>query len=132
MVIQTMKSLSTSEDSSKIVSTRCRIRLSVRLRTVNYSSSLRYLSRKARTGPQNCLQNPKKPSFYPYATGLKSGKPNGEGYVLAATAENAGRKLIALLFGAPVEDGTALTYVDANKMFRYAFFNYEKLTSPEM
>ncbi len=71
----------------------------------------------------NHLINPKKPEFYPYATGLKTGYSAPAGYCVTASAEKGGMKLIAVVMGAKTASGPNSSFGIASRLFTSAFAN---------
>ncbi len=71
----------------------------------------------------NHLINPKKPEFYPYATGLKTGYSAPAGYCVTASAEKGGMKLIAVVMGAKTASGPNGSFGIASRLFTSAFAN---------
>ncbi|HKS24564.1 MAG TPA: D-alanyl-D-alanine carboxypeptidase family protein [Thermoanaerobaculia bacterium] len=72
----------------------------------------------------NHLINPKKPEFYPYATGLKTGYSGPAGYCVTASAEKGGMKLIAVVMGAKTSSGPNSSFGIASRLFTTGFANY--------
>ena len=71
----------------------------------------------------NHLINPKKPEFYPYATGIKTGYSAPAGYCVTASAEKGGMKLIAVVMGAKTASGPNSSFGIASRLFTSAFAN---------
>ena len=71
----------------------------------------------------NHLINPKKPEFYPYATGIKTGYSAPAGYCVTASAEKGGMKLIAVVMGAKTASGPNSSFGIASRLFSSAFAN---------
>ncbi|HYU24445.1 MAG TPA: D-alanyl-D-alanine carboxypeptidase family protein [Thermoanaerobaculia bacterium] len=71
----------------------------------------------------NHLINPKKPEFYPYATGLKTGYSAPAGYCVTTSAEKGGMKLIAVVMGAKTASGPNSSFGIASRLFTSAFAN---------
>ena len=71
----------------------------------------------------NHLINPKKPEYYPYATGLKTGYSAPAGYCVTASAEKGGMKLIAVVMGAKTASGPNSSFGIASRLFTSAFAN---------
>ncbi len=66
----------------------------------------------------NSLIDRTSPSYYKYATGLKTGTTEEAGYCLVATAEKDGRKLVACVFGS--KSGTK-RFSDAKTLLEKAY-----------
>jgi D-alanyl-D-alanine carboxypeptidase (penicillin-binding protein 5/6) len=71
----------------------------------------------------NHLINPKKPEYYPYATGIKTGYSAPAGYCVTASAEKRGMKLIAVVMGAKTASGPNSSFGIASRLFTSAFAN---------
>lgn len=71
----------------------------------------------------NHLINPKKPEYYPYATGIKTGYSGPAGYCVTASAEKGGMKLIAVVMGAKTSSGPNSSFGIASRLFTTAFAN---------
>lgn len=71
----------------------------------------------------NHLINPKKPEFYPYATGIKTGYSAPAGYCVTASAEKGGMKLVAVVMGAKTSSGPNSSFGIASRLFTTAFAN---------
>jgi len=71
----------------------------------------------------NHLINPKKPEYYPYATGIKTGYSGPAGYCVTASAEKGGMKLIAVVMGAKTASGPNSSFGIASRLFTTAFAN---------
>lgn len=71
----------------------------------------------------NHLINPKKPEYYPYATGIKTGYSGPAGYCVTASAEKGGMKLIAVVMGAKTASGPNSSFGIASRLFTNAFAN---------
>ncbi|HEV2722594.1 MAG TPA: D-alanyl-D-alanine carboxypeptidase family protein, partial [Thermoanaerobaculia bacterium] len=71
----------------------------------------------------NHLINPKKPEFYPYATGIKTGYSAPAGYCVTAAAEKGGMKLIAVVMGAKTASGPNSSFGIASRLFTTGFAN---------
>lgn len=72
----------------------------------------------------NHLINPKKPEYYPYATGIKTGYSGPAGYCVTASAEKNGMKLIAVVMGAKTASGPNSSFGIASRLFTTGFANY--------
>lgn len=66
----------------------------------------------------NSLIDSTSPSYYKYATGLKTGTTEEAGYCLVATAEKDGKKLIACVFGC--KSGTK-RFAEAKTLFEKSY-----------
>ena len=64
---------------------------------------------------------------YPHATGMNAGATTQGGYAICATAEESstGLSYLAIVMGADEEDGAIYSYVNAIKLFEWAFQNYD-------
>jgi D-alanyl-D-alanine carboxypeptidase (penicillin-binding protein 5/6) len=71
----------------------------------------------------NHLINPKKPEYYPYATGIKTGYSAPAGYCVTASAEKGGMKLIAVVMGAKTASGPNSSFGIASRLFTTGFAN---------
>ncbi len=71
----------------------------------------------------NHLINPKKPEYYPYATGIKTGYSAPAGYCVTASAEKGGMNLIAVVMGAKSAKGPNSSFGIASRLFTNAFAN---------
>ena len=72
----------------------------------------------------NHLINPKKPEFYPFATGIKTGYSGPAGYCVTASAEKGDMKLIAVVMGAKTSSGPNSSFGIASRLFTTGFANY--------
>ena len=78
---------------------------------------------------RNCLLSKYYNVNYPYprATGMNAGATTQGGYAICATAEESstGLSYLAIVMGADEEDGAIYSYVNAIKLFEWAFQNYD-------
>lgn len=78
---------------------------------------------------RNCLLSKYYNVNYPYprATGMNAGATTQGGYAICATAEESstGLSYLAIVMGAEEEDGAIYSYVNAIKLFEWAFQNYD-------
>ena len=78
---------------------------------------------------RNCLLSKYYNVNYPYprATGMNAGATTQGGYAICATAEESstGLSYLAIGMGADEEDGAIYSYVNAIKLFEWAFRNYD-------
>lgn len=78
---------------------------------------------------RNCLLSKYYNVNYPYprATGMNAGATTQGGYAICATAEESstGLSYLAIVMGADEEDGAIYSYVNAIKLFEWAFRNYD-------
>lgn len=72
----------------------------------------------------NHLIDPKKPEYYPYATGIKTGYSAPAGFCVTASAERGGMKLIAVVMGAKTSKGPESSFGIASRLFTNAFAQY--------
>ena len=63
--------------------------------------------------------------FYPYATGLRTGRTNQAGDSLAASAYRDGISLISITFNSPEINNTPTRWQDNINLFEYGFANYD-------
>lgn len=71
--------------------------------------------------------------YYKYATGFKTGYTDNAGRCVVATASYEGYSYICVLMKAPNKVGNRAEFVDAAKLFRWAFtdFEYKTVVSAE-
>ena len=78
---------------------------------------------------RNCLLSKYYNVNYPYprATGMNAGATTQGGYAICATAEESstGLSYLAIVMGADEVDGAIYSYVNAIKLFEWAFRNYD-------
>lgn len=78
---------------------------------------------------RNCLLSKYYNVNYPYprATGMNAGATTQGGYAICATAEESstGLSYLAIVMGADEVDGAIYSYVNAIKLFEWAFQNYD-------
>ncbi|HEX7193287.1 MAG TPA: D-alanyl-D-alanine carboxypeptidase family protein [Thermoanaerobaculia bacterium] len=72
----------------------------------------------------NHLIDPKKPEYYPNATGIKTGYSAPAGFCVTAAAERGGMKLIAVVMGAKTSRGPESSFGIASRLFTSAFAQY--------
>lgn len=72
----------------------------------------------------NHLIDPKKPEYYPYATGIKTGYSGPAGFCVTASAERGGMKLIAVVMGTKTSKGPESSFGIASRLFTNAFAQY--------
>lgn len=86
--------------------------------TSSYTRPATNLQPEAVMHQHNGLVNPQSKFYYPKALGIKTGFTNAAGYTLVAAAEDANRKLIAVLLGCQRLDER---YKDAIALFEAGF-----------
>ena len=72
----------------------------------------------------NRLIDPKKPEYYPYATGIKTGYSAPAGFCVTASAEKGGMKVIAVVMGAKTSHGLQSSFGIASHLMTNAFAQY--------
>lgn len=99
---------------------------------MEYSSLERYIMPATNKTPERTIHNKnalisraqETKYYYKYARGLSSGYTKQGGYCLATTASYAGATYLCVVMGAESDENNIYSYLQATKMFRYAFSNY--------
>ncbi|HUP45110.1 MAG TPA: D-alanyl-D-alanine carboxypeptidase family protein [Thermoanaerobaculia bacterium] len=82
----------------------------------------------ARIYNPNRLVNPKRPEYYPEATGIKTGYSGPAGYSITASAKRGDMELIAVVTGVRSPSGPQSSFGIARRLFNEAFQGHHMVT----
>ncbi|HUP46948.1 MAG TPA: hypothetical protein VM779_15685, partial [Thermoanaerobaculia bacterium] len=74
------------------------------------------------------LVNPKRPEYYPEATGIKTGYSGPAGYSITASAKRGDMELIVVVTGARSPSGAQSSFGIARRLFNEAFQGHRMVT----